>query len=296
MDNFSIGTVTLLISNFLLSSYPILIKNYINNVDIITQLIIRCIVYICLAIPFLIIGNQTVNIFTSLVQPKFLFISIINLIHIYTSYKGFEYLNPGVALSTFYTYPIIQLILSKFFIDTPFNYDVLYNLFGSLFGLIILNKQLFYENKALGKNILVKGLGFIGIAALTEAIISVFYKKINLTNPFTSLYTLYAPAFVFYIGYMWYKKNGQVKKIATIDKSLLKKIILFNILIGGIGYTLRLFSLGKISMTWFSSLSFTNGISAFVLGWFILGEKIKLEHIVGSAIIFYNIQKIKALI
>ena len=296
MDDFSIGTISLLVSNILLSSYPILIKNYVLSVDTLTQLIIRCVVYILLAIPFMILNKETIGIFTNLVQPKFLLISLVNLIHIYTSYKGFELLNPGVALSTFYTYPIIQLVLSKIYLGTQFNSNIFYNLFGSLLGVIILNKQLFTTINILDRTTLGKGLLFILGAALTESIINIFYKKVNIQNPFTSLYTLYAPSFIIYLLYIWFKHNGQIKKIFTIDKSILKKVILFNILIGGIGYTLRLFSLNKISMSWFSSLSFTNSISVFVLGWLLLGEKIKLEHIIGTAIIFYNIHKIRTLV
>ena len=293
MDDFSIGTISLLVSNILLSSYPILIKTYISDIDIITQLIIRCIVYIFLAVPFLIIGKETLGLFKYLIEPKFLFISFINLIHIYSSYKGFEYLNPGVALTTFYTYPIIQLFLSKFLIGTQFNYEILYNLLGSFIGLIVLNKDLFTKKekftsplvKSDNKNRIVKGFLFIALAALTEAIISVFYKEVNLKNPFSSLYSLYAPGFIIYLLYVLINKNGQIKKIFSMNKSILKNIIWFNILIGGLGYTLRLFSLTKITISWFSSLLFTNSISVFILGWLLLGEKKKIHHILGRKII-----------
>jgi drug/metabolite transporter (DMT)-like permease len=331
MDNFTIGTISILVSNTLLSSYPILIKSYIADVGIMTQLIIRCIVYIFLCVPFILIGNESVQLFSTLVQPKFLFISIINLIHIYTSYRGFELLNPGVALTTFYTYPIVQLFLSKFILKSAFDYDILYNLFGSLIGLIVLNKDLFdgssnsstssnnnnssnssnssnnsnsstssnnsnNSNNSSNKKLLYTGLGFIGIAALTEAIINVFYKGADMKNPFMSLYTLYAPAFFVYIAYMLYKRNEEVKKLVSIEGSTMKKIVLFNVAIGGIGYAMRLFGLTKVPMSWFSTLSFTNGISVFLLAWFILGDRIKLNHVIGSAIIFYNIDKIKKLV
>lgn len=290
MNDFIIGTVSLLSSNVLLSSYPILIKKYIENVDVVTQLIIRCIIYIFLAIPFMLLGNDGGNILGYLVQPKYLFISFINLIHIYTSYKGFELLNPGIALTTFYTYPIIQLFLSRFILGFKFNTIVISNLLGSLLGLVILNIDIFNEKKTM----VWYGFIFIAFAALTEAIINIFYKKVNLINPFSSLYTLYAPAFILFFIYLVFNKI-ELKKIKSIDTSIIKKIVLFNLLIGGLGYTLRLFSLTKVNMTWFSTLSFTNGISVFLLAWLILGDKIKIHHIIGSAIIFYNITKIKNL-
>ena len=93
MNSFSIGTISLLVSNVLLSSYPILIKQYITDISVLVQLIIRVVTYILLALPILVIGGEGLNIITNTIDPKFLVISAVNLLHIYSSYKGFEYLN-----------------------------------------------------------------------------------------------------------------------------------------------------------------------------------------------------------
>lgn len=315
MNDFYVGTIALLVSNVLLSSYPILIKSYITNISIVVQLIVRIVVYICLALPFLVIGGEGMNILTTLIEPKYLAISAVNMLHIYSSYKGFEYLNAGVSLTTFYSYPIIQVLLSHIFLGTELTSGLMYNLFGSLLGIGILNKDTLLGGE---KSINVKkGFAFIAIAALTEAIIGVFYKGVNIQNPFMSLYSLYAPAFVFFmIWYLYqkYKESQEIKNKAIDEKiqkekegkkdnwwhiltnhgGFMKRIILYNILIGGIGYTLRLFSLTKIPISWFSGLSFTSSLSAFMLGWFFLGERIKLNHLLGSIVIFYNIFKIKS--
>jgi drug/metabolite transporter (DMT)-like permease len=308
MTNFYVGTISLLVSNVLLSAYPLLIKLYIKDVSVVVQLIIRITVYICLSLPFLIIGGEGIRILTSLIDPKYLAISAINLIHIYSSYKGFECLNSGIALTTFYSYPIIQVVLSKIFIGTELTTNVIYSLLGSLVGIGILNKDSFPSTitSSTNKNSNTgKGFLFIAIAAITEAIIGVFYKGINFSNPFMSLYTLYAPAFLFFIvWYIFYYRKNTINNekdqnkdnwidLITNQYGLVKKIIIFNLLIGGVGYTLRLFSLTEIPISWFSGLSFTSSLSAFILGWLFLGEKIKLHHLVGSIVIFYNIYKIK---
>jgi drug/metabolite transporter (DMT)-like permease len=310
MSDFYVGTLTLLVSNVLLSTYPVLIKLYIRDVSVMVQLIIRITVYICLSLPFLIIGGEGIKILTSLVEPKYLAISAINLIHIYSSYKGFEYLNSGIALTTFYSYPIIQVLLSKIFLGSELTTNIIYSLLGSLVGIGILNKDS-YPSIMSSNNIgntsrnTSKGFLFIAMAAITEAIIGVFYKGADFSNPFMSLYTLYAPAFLFFIiWYIFYNKHNSKKEQKEEKKDnwmdlllnhhgLIKKIIMFNLLIGGVGYTLRLFSLTKIPISWFSGLTFTSSLSAFFLGWLFLGEKIKLHHLVGSVIIFYNIYKIK---
>jgi drug/metabolite transporter (DMT)-like permease len=275
-------------------------------------------VYICLALPFLVIGGEGMNILTTLIEPKYLAISAVNMLHIYSSYKGFEYLNAGVSLTTFYSYPIIQVLLARIFLGTELTSGLMYNLFGSLLGIGILNKDTLLGGE---KSINVKkGFSFIAIAAITEAIIGVFYKGVNIQNPFMSLYSLYAPAFVFFIIwylYQKYRESQEVKNkviganwtdekiqnekddkkdnwwhILTNHGGFMKRIILYNILIGGIGYTLRLFSLTKIPISWFSGLSFTSSLSAFMVGWFFLGERIKLNHLLGSIVIFYNLFKI----
>ena len=290
MDSFSIGTITLLVSNVLLSSYPILIKHYITDISVLVQLIIRVVTYILLALPILVIGGEGLTVITNTINPKFLAISAINLLHIYSSYKGFEYLNAGVSLTTFYSYPIIQVLLARIFLGTTISKEIIYNLLGCLVGIGILNKDSYNDTN---KNIKM-GFLFIAIAALTEAIIGVFYKKENFSNPFMSLYTLYAPAFfVLLLMYILFSNRIELhdnpfSKI-EFNYSTLKKIILYNILIGGLGYTLRLFSLSQISINWFSALSFTGSISAFTMGWFFLGEKIKIHHLLGSAIVFYNV-------
>jgi drug/metabolite transporter (DMT)-like permease len=309
MSDFYIGTLSLLVSNLLLSAYPVLIKLYIMDVSVMVQLIIRITVYICLSLPFLIIGGEGLNILTSLIEPKYVAISAVNLIHIYSSYKGFEYLNSGIALTTFYSYPIIQVLLSKIFLGTELTTNIIYSLLGSLVGIGILNKDSFtlISNTSITSNTS-KGFLFIAIAAITEAIIGVFYKGADFSNPFMSLYTLYAPAFLFFmVWYIFYYKKGFINDVLeqkekktdnwmdliTNHSELIKKIIMFNLLIGGLGYTLRLFSLTQIPISWFSGLSFTSSVSAFLLGWLFLGEKIKLHHLIGSIVIFYNIYKIK---
>lgn len=294
MDSYTKGTISLLVSNVLLSSYPILIKKYVSDLSIVIQVIIRVVVYICLAFPFLLVSGEGINILTSLVDPKYIGISAINLIHIYSSYKGFEYLNAGMALTTFYAYPIFQVVLSSLILGTELSNTVIYHLCGCLFGVAILNKNSFSDySKNIGK-----GLAFIGLAALTESFINIFYKAFPSNTAFMSLYTLYAPAFLIlmlgtllfqkFFGYgSYYTKKD---KDRVWDRNIIIKVILFNLLIGGVGYLLRLFSLSKISINWFSALSFTSSISAFLLGWFFFKEPITLYHIIGAALIFYHIQ------
>ena len=294
MSDFFLGTSSLLTSNVLLSSYPILIKKYINDISLDTQLLIRVIMYIALAIPFMIYAGEAKHIFSSLISPGFIAISIINLIHIYSSYAGFAILDAGISMTTFYSYPIIQVFLSNLFLGAPkITPTILLSMFGCFLGVAILNAdsiQRFIQEKTESKKSKeFEGYLFIGIAALTEAIISVFYKKADLKNAFTSLYTLYAPGLIFLLAYL-FAFTSKTSKISLLPSKIsILPIIFYNMLIGGMGYMLRLYSVTKIDMKWFSALSFTSAVSAFALGNFFLGEEIKLQHWIGTAIMFLSI-------
>ena len=294
MSDFFLGTSSLLTSNVLLSSYPILIKKYINDISLDTQLLIRVIMYIALAIPFMIYAGEAKHIFSSLISPGFIAISIINLIHIYSSYAGFAILDAGISMTTFYSYPIIQVFLSNLFLGAPkITPTILLSMFGCFLGVAILNAdsiQRFIQEKTESKKSKeFEGYLFIGIAALTEAIISVFYKKADLKNAFTSLYTLYAPGLIFLLAYLFAFPSKTSKISLLPSKISILPIIFYNMLIGGMGYMLRLYSVTKIDMKWFSALSFTSAVSAFALGNFFLGEEIKLQHWIGTAIMFLSI-------
>lgn len=294
MSDFFLGTSSLLTSNVLLSSYPILIKKYINDISLDTQLLIRVIMYIALAIPFMIYAGEAKHIFSSLISPGFIAISIINLIHIYSSYAGFAILDAGISMTTFYSYPIIQVFLSNLFLGAPkITPTILLSMFGCFLGVAILNAdsiQRFIQEKTESKKSKeFEGYLFIGIAALTEAIISVFYKKADLKNAFTSLYTLYAPGLIFLLAYLFVFPSKTSNISLLPSKISILPIIFYNMLIGGMGYMLRLYSVTKIDMKWFSALSFTSAVSAFALGNFFLGEEIKLQHWIGTAIMFLSI-------
>ena len=289
----SSGTLALLLSNTLLSAYPILIKMYADSVSLSVQVLIRMAVYIGLTVPVLVLGGHAGQMAAALVSPKFLAISAVNLLHIYSSYKGFTYLNAGVSMTTFYSYPIIQVVLSSIFLQTRLTLGVLSNLLGCFLGLVVLNANT-YRTGGPSVNVS-KGLGFIALAALTEAIIGVFYKHVNFKNPFMSLFTLYAPVglLCLLLAAAAWKGKGEEKEESKSKSSNIWKIVLFNVLIGGVGYLLRLFALTHIPLAWFSGLLFTSSVSAFVLGYLFLKERIRPEHWLGTMVIFYNIYKLK---
>ena len=300
-----LATVSLLVSNVLLSAYPVLIKLFVGQVSVAAQLLIRTAVYIGLTVPFLVGGGLGGPMLAALASAKYLAISAVNVLHIYTSYMGFTLLNAGTSLTTFYTYPILQVLLSWAFLHTRLTSSILQHLGGCLLGIATLNYNS-YRTGAPSASI-TKGFGYIGLAALTEALIGVFYKHDNLSNPFLSLFTLYAPVglwvlvgaalLYYYNNYDNANKNKHNVLVPANNNNnnnnnnIWTKVVLFNVLIGAVGYLLRLYALTHTTIEWFSGLLFTSSVSAFVLGWLFLKERIRAEHWVGTMIIFYNLYK-----
>jgi drug/metabolite transporter (DMT)-like permease len=266
-----------------------------------------------MAVPFFW-GSMIPTISSVFVDPTYIAISVVNLIHVYTSYKGFQYLNTGISISVFYTYPLFQVIFSAITNGTTITPELVFYLVSSIAGVGILNWREFQgQNKDIWR-----GLGFILVAAITEAVINIFYKHKNLANPFVSLFSLYFHGTLVFIAYyLWKRYSGHsdatvetlspspnvnenvaesIEHIIPNSRETLIKVIIFNILIGAIGYTLRLHSLTLISTEWFSALTFTSAVAAFLFGWVFFSEKIQWNHILGSAIIFYNIFQVKKFI
>ncbi len=74
---------------------------------------------------------------------QYLAFSVIILVHFYSSYKDFDYLNTGISLTTFCAYPIIQIVLSHILLVTELTNNVIYHLIGCLFGIAIFNRNSF---------------------------------------------------------------------------------------------------------------------------------------------------------
>ena len=120
-----------LLSESLLSLYPVFIKKL--KLDINLQLSIRLFIYLLISLFFCNINF----IKKYILNYNTLLLGLINLIHIYSSYKGFELLESGLSYTLFFTYPIFILLFS----GTPLHFSI----FISLLGVYILTKISFWS-------------------------------------------------------------------------------------------------------------------------------------------------------
>jgi hypothetical protein len=113
-----------LLSESLLSLYPIFVKDI--GLPLLLQTWSRCFSYV-------IISGFFVDypfVFQTITTSSGILLSLVTIIHIYTSYRGFQLLESGIAYSIFYLYPIMILLLA--------NKQINPIIFLALFGVFLL--------------------------------------------------------------------------------------------------------------------------------------------------------------
>ena len=96
-----------LLAESLLSLYPIFVKNI--GLSLPLQVWSRVFSYTAISAFFI----DYPFVLQSIFSMNGILLSVITLIHIYTSYRGFQLLESGVSYTLFYTYPIMILLFSK---------------------------------------------------------------------------------------------------------------------------------------------------------------------------------------
>lgn len=292
MIAFSLPEVTTITSEVVLSLYPILIKVIDTGLD--SQILGRLATFATLSI----ITLNGFNISNILANPfLLLFLGLINLVHIGSSYQAFKDLPAGPAMALFYTYPFLNIILAWFVLDEPINLKHLPWLFIAFLGSILVIKSLKdeegFEEKAQSQSTTtnrIRGIFAAFSAALTESIIYVVTKNLDATSPFPMMAQLYGGALILFIGGLL----SQGKPILSdTRKTTWIPLLAFNIFVGFIGYALRFWSIPRLSATVFSILSFVGVFSAYIFGVRFVGEIPSLESLAGGTLIAASIAGVR---
>lgn len=276
-----------LASESLLSLYPIFVKNI--GLPLSLQTWSRCFSYAIISGFFIDYSFVLKTLFTY----NGMMLSIVTLIHIYTSYKGFQLLESGVAYSVFYLYPIMILLMSGQKIhyvmilalvgvyllsSKPINFDSLTNNTKNTF----ITKNASFEKSNELNETKIKGLIMILLAAFTEAVIYFLVRDIKTTNNWNHIFISYFLCAVMLSGYM----IGDISKIELNSRLSLSLII--NSLIGLVGYLLRFYAVSNLETIIYAPLSYFGIVMSFVYGIFINGETIDLQKIVGACLIIFS--------
>jgi drug/metabolite transporter (DMT)-like permease len=267
-------------SEITLALYPILIK--VVPTTLVTQIFSRFIVYTALgAVMAGSFGGGLSQITKTLASAagfqRSALISSLNLTHVYASYTAFTELSAGSAMTLFYTYPIWILLLSAIFYGERFTTAHLFLVALAFVGTVLVAQD---TTEAFQDIQNWKGIAAALGAALTEAGIYFAVKSSERSNPFVAVLELYGLGLVGLAAYIGIQKE----EIDTRFSSW-APLVLFNAIVGFIGYCLRFYAIPRISTPVFSILSFVGVVASFSWGRIFVNEIPTMKTLFGAGLI-----------
>lgn len=257
--------------------------------------------------------NTTTNTFSFIITT--IVMGLVNSIHIFSSYICFNTLSSGGAYSIFYIYPIFNLLGRTLIYNEKIDSINYIYILISILGVYLIYKNTIKDttlettpqpttentphpttetiehknsfqtisdiintkNKTIG---LFSGL----LSALTESIIY-FMVKDNLgsVSPFIQLFKTYLFGGILSIIYLIQNST------TNLDYHYWITLILFNALIGFVGYLLRFIMIPKLSTLLFNSLIFTGVIFSYSWGYLLSNEPITYNNLYGTLLIIVSI-------
>jgi drug/metabolite transporter (DMT)-like permease len=245
-----------LLSESLLSLYPVFVKNIDLSLPI--QLWSRFITYVLISGFFVDWSFVLDHIFSI----NGLLLSGTTLIHVLTSYRGFQLLDSGIAWSLFYIYPLFIILFSGQFIPPL--------LLLAPLGVILLTTQKSSSVAKHQENFQFEGIFMIIAAALTEAMIYFLVRRLKTPNNWNHLFISYALGIIL-LSIFGFRELGSLvsSKYSTFSWSLV-----LNSVIGLFGYYFRFFAATRLDPSIYAPLSYFGIIMAFVYGYVFNREKI----------------------
>lgn len=280
-----LASASVLCSEIIMASYPILIKSVPTNLW--TQMVSRFLVYSVAAFSAVVITGNSKQ-FADISFGTMGGAGLLNLAHIGVSYRAFSELSPGNAMAIFYTYPIWNILGAWILLGEVIPMESIPWMLMALIGMILVA----HPEKGTILD-LEKPVGTLCalLAALTETTIYFYFKLMKeKEGGFKGLFELYGgaglwmlPALV--LGQLGTKPLGlEIPKIDFSWKVWLPMII-FNLFLGFTGYSLRVNAIPFVSTAVFSMLSFFGVVAAYLFGYLFNGEKPSTKGAIGALMI-----------
>jgi drug/metabolite transporter (DMT)-like permease len=268
-----VGNTSVVVSEVLLSLYPILVKVVPTNFD--TGLLSRFAVFTAASLVFY--SGQPIHL------GKVFLYGLITLFHVVTSYTAFSNLSAGTSMSLFYTFPIMNIIAGLLFLGETISFRAIFFVLLGFAGTLLLSQEIPNEEVKGEKPIEVpQNLAIWAglLAAFSETLMFLVIRDTKTTNPIDSMLQLYPGAFILFGLYVLLGQR-------TIDTNPvnLTKLGLFNLIIGFGGYSLRAYSINKVSTVVFSLLSFIGVLSSYAFGKLFVGETSSWKTYLGAMLI-----------
>jgi drug/metabolite transporter (DMT)-like permease len=260
--------------------YPILIKSVPTNLT--TQVMARVLTYTIVA--FIIAPSALINKTWGTTEgaATSMALGLLILFHIFSSYVAFTELPAGAAMSIFYTYPIWNMVTASLLHGESISFIHFLLVLVAFAGVILIARsqaKTETKTKDYGLKGIVAGLG----AALSETSIYFAVKRWGIESSYNSLIELYPGAFLLLAGFLLLNQEGAL----FLDKNpeIWKPLMLFNLLVGVVGFFCWSYAIPRVTTTTFSLLSFFGVVSGFLWGWLFLKEVPSLEALAGAGLI-----------
>lgn len=257
-----------LASETVLSAYPILIKKVDATLGLQTG--VRMFAFAGLAAAAAAVTGAPLTLTGSLAP------GLLNLLHVGASYTAFEALPAGNAMALFYTYPVWNVLGAAVAFGESVDWSRAPWMLLALVGALLVAKPAVTSWSMWG---IVAAL----IAALTETGIYLWFRKeaTEDSQPWTNMFRMYGSS-----GVLWaILAVLGVVGIGQIRGSSMAAMLLFNGLVGFVGYAMRFFAVPQVGTLVFSTLSFFGVVSAYLFGWLFVGEVPTAVQTCGAALI-----------
>lgn len=217
-------------------------------------------------------------------------LGLMNLVHIASSYISYALLPAGSALALFYTYPFINILAGVLFLGDSFSWSFLPLMIIAFIGVILIAYSTKEQNVEEPKSLEEYPKMFRGVAwGIVMALISAFTETLiflvaktprGAHSPWLSMSRLYPGAFLALLGWIFYEQ----KPIET-NLRIWTPLLLFNLFIGFLGYSLRFFSIPLLPTAVFSLLTFIGVVAGYVWGLVFSKEVPNIKSLTGAGLI-----------
>lgn len=272
-----LDSAVVILSEIALALYPILIKTI--PTDTMTQVVSRLLTYTVLGMVMAKESYFSTVWGTSGEILRSLALGLVTIIHIGSSYIGYKELPVGVAQSLFYVYPILIFIGGILGFNEPFSWISVVLIFTAFLGVILvaMSKEIKDDTSKVLNPL---GLGAVTIAAITETITYFAVRTAKEASPFFVVLELYPAALVTLLAYL-----GLSGTAIDTRSSVWLPMIIFNTLVGFVGYCLRFYAIPRLPTIVFSLLSFVGVLASFFWGFVFVKEIPSAQALLGASLI-----------
>jgi len=210
----------------------------------------------------------------------------LTLFHIFSSYVAFTELPAGIAMAIFYSYPIWNMAVASLIHREQISLVHFLLVLIGFAGVALIARVHMLEEKEEDKKkdpYAAKGIAAALGAAFSETAIYFAVKRFGIDSAYKSLLELHPGAVVLLGAFLLFNQQGSL----FLDKNpeIWKPLMIFNLLVGVVGFFCWSYAIPRVSTTTFSLLSFFGVVTGFFWGWLFLKEVPSLGSLAGAGLI-----------